>query len=253
MADPRRPSLRSALTALFLLLGLPGPAKATGPSWIDVRLLPIAANARGEVLVRTWRVASPNGSHALNRVATGWLVVSARGLWVEAPHRTLEPVDPETEASFKAYKDLEAEFESPLAWSSPPASVRHLLARFGFAASDAVPPDEGKGRVTWSAARACLGRACTPGPVAQRTLGPLVGAAWPGEPLTCSFYRAGVAVVRNPQDPDRVRSGSRFDHPGSLVVLVGGVPEQIGFELAEVDAIVVIDEASLRKEPLPTP
>jgi hypothetical protein len=236
----RRGRARLALGIALAIAGA-GPALATGPSSIRIRLRPIAVGAHGEVLLRTWREANPTGRHALPRVDLGWLLVSARGLWLEAAHRSVVPDEARPEASAAAYAEAEAEFQAPLDWAAPPESARALLADHGLGRGSEVKGDEGAGALTWTSERACAGARCTSGYLAQRTVGRLEGRGARGAPLQSAFFRAGVAVFRNTIDAEGRQRGAHFEHPGSARAVdpVEGEVE-LGFDVAEVDAVAVV-------------
>jgi hypothetical protein len=222
--------------ALAALLAVPTFSWATGPSWITVRLRPVAANAGGEVLMKTWREANPEGAHRATPVGLGWLVVSAGGLWKEATHRVDVSQD-----------EARSWFEGPLVWRALPASLRPLLAGHRFTEADAVKPDEGAEAVVWTAERACIRDRCTPSEPTQRTVGGLPAERDPVGQPECRFYRAGVAVLRNSRGGDEVQQGARFDHPGSAIhddPALG--PQELGFDIWVVDGVALVPERALR-------
>jgi hypothetical protein len=223
------------------MLAIPASSRATGPSSITVRLRPVAVNARGEVLLKTWREANPEGAQAVMPVDLGWLVVSADGLWREATHRL------DAEAG-----EAKAWFEGRLDWASPPASLAPLLARHRFVAGDAVAPGDGAGAVVWTGDRACVGARCTPSAVMQRTVGGVPAEDGAVGQADCRFYRAGVAILRNTTGGDGAQRGTAFSHPGSPIhddPIFG--PQELGFAIAEVDAVSLVPERALRADPKP--
>jgi hypothetical protein len=226
------------LLVLLLALSAPAAALATGPSQITIHLRPVAVNAKGEVLMKTWRASNPEGLQRLGPVDLGWLVVSADGLWKEATYR----VDASVE-------EAKAWFEGRLDWGSPPPTLRPLLAGRAFSSSSEVKPDEGAGKVAWTSEQSCVGNRCTPSPVVQRTLGGLPSSGSAGQPA-CLFYRAGIAILRNATDGDSATRGARFNHPGSAVYedKISG-PQETGFFMAEVDAVALLPERLLGWKP----
>ncbi|MGC4119687.1 MAG: hypothetical protein QM765_34970 [Myxococcales bacterium] len=222
------PSQLHAVIATSLLL-LATNAHATGPSSVTVRLQAVAVNSRGEALLRTWREANPDGAHVPGAVDLGWLVVSARGTWRESTHRVNCP-----------HAEAERWFERAIDLASPPASLRDLVAAFRFTTADSVKPDEGAGVVNWSADHACIGKHCTPAPVAQRTVGGIPSASAVAQP-TCVFYKAGIAILRNTVNGDGLQRGARFDLPGSLVVADTRLGlQESGFSIASIDAVALV-------------
>lgn len=228
------------MLALLLALGL-----ATGPSAAGYRIVPVAANERGEVLFRTWRELNPEGAQALRRADVGWLVVSANGLWREVSHAVAPDTARGDEADFSRSAVLRKEFEGPLDWDHPPASVAPLLREFGFLPRHAVSPSAGAGRATWSPSRLCEGRRCTAA-VAQRTLGGLESEAGQGSAVPAAFVRAGIALFHNTVPIEGEPSGARFPLPPNLILTREEGLADLGFETWSVDGIAI---ASLRPPP----
>ncbi|HEX9241099.1 MAG TPA: hypothetical protein VF875_01525 [Anaeromyxobacter sp.] len=213
-------------------------ALSTGPSSATYRLVPVAASADGVVLLRTWRELNPTGAHAPQRVEVGWLAVSARGVWREAPHAVADPAELGGERAGARQSELQAEFDAPLDLARPPESLRPLLAAFGAGPLRVVDPAQGAGVATWSPARACARGKCAP-PVAQRTIGGLESDPREGAAIRSAFFRDGVALFRNGVDGEGKARGARF-------TLLPNVREErdvglvdLGYEIVEVDGIAI--------------
>lgn len=227
----------------ILLAG--GTAAATGPSVALVRIEPVAVSAKGVVLFKTWRELNPEGARGAQPAEVGWLVVSGDGLWREVSHALVDPRKGENDA---AYYRLRKEFEAALDWKRPPRSLRPLLAEFGFTAKDRVAPDLGKGQVTWSPEKICLGQRCSDGSTMLWAPGGIVSEEERGAPVASSFHVAGVALFhREPKYEDawgtepppgatfRLPPIRRWDPTFGLV--------DVGFDLQLVDAIAVLPPA----------
>jgi hypothetical protein len=222
------------LGSLVLALAL-----ATGPSGATYRIVPFAATADGVVLFRTWRELNPSGAHAPQRVDTGWLAVSARGTWQEAPETTVDPVELGEENAAGRIAALRDELAVPLDPAHPPDTLRPLLAKLRITRIFVVDPAGGAGRATWSPSRACARGTCGRA-VAQRTIGGLESEPQEGAEIRAAFFHAGVALFRgNGVDEEGKARGARFTLPPNLheerdVGLV-----DLGYEILEVDGIAI--------------
>jgi hypothetical protein len=186
---------RAVLAVWLMLLCLwASPVGATGPSGVSSELVPMAV--RGDVfLFRTRWTLNAEGGLGIQRTEYGWLVVGPKGLWREVPHRVLEPTQGPRKTT-AAMDPLDREFEQPLDWRSPPASLRPLLREFGFRETDAVSAQEGEGSVTWTPEHLCQGARCG-APCLQRSLHGLQSDTWRGRTVTASFVHGGLALFEN--------------------------------------------------------
>jgi hypothetical protein len=222
------------LAALVLAVAL-----ATGPSSATYRIVPVAARADGVVLCRTWRELDPTGAHAPQRVETGWLVVSGRGLWREAPDAIIDPADLGEEAAAGRIDELRRELAAPFDPARPPSTVRSLLAELGPGSFVPVGASEGAGGATWSPARTCTPGRCT-GALPQRTIGGLESDPGVGTSTRATFHREGVALFHGGVDGEGVARGARF-------TLAPNVREDrdvgladLGYDLVGIDGIVLL-------------
>lgn len=231
--------------ALVGLLAAASPARATGPSQATVRIVPIAASAKGVVLFKTWRELNPEGAHAALPAEFGWLAVDADGLWREVPHAA---VGPEVARDDAPYYRLLKEFRAAFDWKNPPASVRPLLLELGIGERERVAPDLGKGKVTWTPQKLCFAAKCFEGGSMQWAPGGIVSEEGKGAPITSSFFAAGVALFhREPKSEDdwgvkdppgasfRLPPIRRFDPTFGFV--------DVGYDLQCIDAIAVLPKA----------
>lgn len=188
--------MRLSLLLTLLLCLVAGPARATGPSSAYVKLFPLAAR-NGAVLFRTQWEVNVSGAHAFMRTEFGWLVADARGGWEEAPHRVLEP-DPSGsgEGPWEELGRMREEFEKPLDWEAPPASVAGLLRKYGFTRKDAVAPDAGKGTVAWTPKALCKGERCGAA-CRQLSLKGLRSVAVDATRVEAAFVHSGIALFHN--------------------------------------------------------
>lgn len=229
--------------AAILTLALATTATATGPSRATVEIIPIAVSAKGVVLFKTWRELSPMGSPAAQRTEVGWLVVSGDGLWREIPHAVFDPTTEKTDAQWvRLLEQFRAEFD----WKRPPPSARPLLKEFGLTAANRVAPDSGKGSVTWTPERICLGPSCLEFAVSQWAPGGTINEPAKGNPIASSFYAAGVALFRcegGDKFATKEQAGAvfalppnrRWDEREGLV--------DIGYDVQEIDGISVLPKA----------
>jgi hypothetical protein len=214
--------MRLPLLLSLLLCLVAGTAQATGPSSAYVKLFPLAARD-GAVLFRTQWEINVSGAAAFMRTEFGWLVVDARGGWVEAPHRVLEP-DPSGsgDGPWDELGRMRDGFEKPLDWDAPPASVVGLLRRYGFTRKDAVAPDAGKGTVTWTPKALCKGERCG-APCRQRSLQGLRSVAAGAARVQAAFVHSGIALFHNKVEDTEAEPaiGARFaeSQPGKEWVI----------------------------------
>lgn len=243
-------ALARGTAAVVLLLAAVTAAHATGPSRATVEIVPIAVSAKGVVLFKTWRELNPEGAHAARPAEVGWLVVSGDGLWREVPHAVIGSEVLKDDARYWRLMD---EFRADFTWKNPPKSVRALLAEFGFTARDRVAPDLGRGAVTWSPQKLCLGSECAECSARQWAPGGIVSEETKGNPVASSFYAAGVALFRCEAGGDLFATEKQ---PGAVFVLPPhrywdereGLVD-IGYEVQEIDAIAIVPKAI--REPAP--
>jgi hypothetical protein len=235
-----------------MLLAAGPPARATGPSWAEARVVPVAVSAKGVVLFKTWRELNPEGARAAQPAEVGWLVVSGDGLWLEIRHEVV--VEVEVEHDQARYYRLRKEFQAAFDWRNPPKSVRPLLARYELSEKDRVAPDVGKGAVTWSPQRLCLGSRCAEG-IFQWAPGGIVSEEGRGTLIASTFFAAGVAVFhREPKTED----GWETDEPPGASFRLPPIRRwdpsfgwvDVGYDMQLIDGVVVLPDA-LRERAAP--
>jgi hypothetical protein len=238
----------------LIAVALAAPALATGPSQAEVRIVPLAANARGVVLFKTLRLLNRTGAHGPAPVETGWLLVSGRGVWKEVSHADFDPsrvVPSDADARFAR---IRAEFESDLDWAAPPASLAPLLAEHGFTARDRIRADEGSGAVAWTPRALCAGATCSGPPRAQRTVGGIESARGEGSRVACAFSRAGVALFHNRRGSDGgdpPPRGALFRLPANPYLDRRLGPIDLGYDLEDVDGVVLLDAGAPASRSIP--
>jgi hypothetical protein len=228
--------LIASLIVFMLPTHPPDLFSVTGPSSAEIKIVPIGFN-NGAVLFKTYHYINRNGAHSFVRTEFGWLVVSADGIWEEAPHIILEP-EKKTSSEEYLWKQLsryQDEFDRDFNWSSPPYSVRRLLKKYGFTSSQRISRNKGKGMVIWTPTRVCKGGKCPRGAIVQRSLRKLRNVRGQGYAIKCSFYYAGVALFKNHAGyDDKKPEGARF------FIRSDYGPEVVEVDEFEVDAIAII-------------
>jgi hypothetical protein len=230
--------------ALVVLLAAGPHARATGPSSIEVRVVPVAVSAKGAVLFKTWRELRPEGAQGAQPAEVGWLVVSGEGLWLEVSHAVVSDVEHDEARYYRLRKEFQAAFE----WKNPPKSVRPLLARFDLAERDRVAPDLGRGAVTWSPKKICLGSRCADCSARQWAPGGIVSEEGQGTPTAAEFHAAGVALFSRTLGPEESPGGR--EPPGAIFRLPPhrywdereGLVD-LGYEMERIDAIAIVPKA----------
>jgi hypothetical protein len=225
------------LAPLVLALAL-----STGPSRATYRIVPVAASEGGVVLFRTWRELNPTGAHAPQRVDVGWLAVSARGTWEEAPDATVDPAELGEEQASERIGALQAELEAPLDPAHPPETLRPVLAKLRLGRIFVVDRGGGAGRATWSPSRACARGTCGRA-VRLRTIGGLESEPGEGDEAQAAFFHAGVALFRaNGMDGEGKARGARFTLPPNLREDEREGLVDLGYDVVEVDGIAIPGE-----------
>src|SRR5262245_58946478 len=96
------------IMSLILLMAPAPPAhppdlfSVTGPSNATIKIVPVAFN-NGAVLFKTYHCIDRDGGGYFHRTEYGWLVVSADGIWEEAPHIVLDSENSEKVAGRAEY------------------------------------------------------------------------------------------------------------------------------------------------------
>lgn len=172
----------------------------------------------------------------------GWLVVSGDGLWREVLHAVVE----EGEKDDDRFGRLRDEFKAEVDWKSPPKSVRPLLAEFSFTKVGRVAPDAGKGAVSWTPDKLCLGSKCTEMPTVQWAPTGLIDLGGKGRPIASTFYVSGVALFRC----DHTETWGTDDQAGAVFRLPPNkywVEQEglvdIGYSLQCIDGISIVAKA----------
>lgn len=116
---------------LLMLLASLVLLKATGPSYAEIKLTPIATHENGEVLFQTYQDINGMGAHHNGNVKIGWLVVSAVGVWDER----IALVGYEGE-DFKEWNRVDALItqyrEKKFNLQNPDKILKALMKQYGF-------------------------------------------------------------------------------------------------------------------------
>lgn len=115
---------------LVLLCGI-GFLKATGPSYAEIILTPIATHKNGEVLFQTYQDINGMGAHHNGNVKIGWLVVSAAGVWDE--HIALKGYAGDDFKEWDRVDALIAKYrEKKFNLKNPDKVLKALMKKYGF-------------------------------------------------------------------------------------------------------------------------
>lgn len=173
-------------------LVLPNHSKATGDSYANIKLVPLAINQNNEILFKTKSHFNKMGANTYAGLKFGWLVASAKGIWDEEVHYQMHIDDNfdqlnRRDKSFRERKDL----------SNPPDSLQKLIKKYHFEQAKTLPPTQGNGQVTWDPAQLCHMDICTDQTIEQRSLEEFESLKNHGLPVSSSFFFAGVALFHN--------------------------------------------------------
>ncbi|MDH5408589.1 MAG: hypothetical protein OEY00_08270 [Gammaproteobacteria bacterium] len=179
---------------LFLLLIIPTVSNSTGPSYADIKIIPVAMNEKGVLLFKTYSHINKVGRHSLEGVEYGWLLVSAQGVWEEKIYYrvTEEDSDDSRKIDF-----LEKKFNQKLNLKKPPESVRELMNRFASGKWAPLKPNKGKEEINWYPDKICIKERCSKRYIPQKTLSGLTNHTGTGTHISSTFFHKGIAVFNN--------------------------------------------------------
>ncbi len=110
---------------------------ATGPSHLLIGLTPVSLNARGALLCKTVFLANTLGISGFVPITYGWAVIEPSGLITRYPWLSLDPYEMDSDEQIIAeYEMAYQTVHSPIDFSNPPASLKHVLSEYGFSAEN---------------------------------------------------------------------------------------------------------------------
>ncbi len=208
MKIPRPIAVLQAL--LWILIPFASAVRATGPSYVEIQIIPIAANTSGIVLFKTKKFANHSGGYSLlaETAEYGWLCASSRSLWKEhvGTRVAVVPVGPSSkDLDLDREKSLRDEFErAESAFKAGvdfdqrlPEALSAFVEKCGRGPWRKLDAGVGKGRAIWSPRRFCVDGVCQNGYVEQRTLGRLGSSQETGERIESTFFYEGLALFEN--------------------------------------------------------
>ena len=222
------------VTTFFIIYGDVDNGFATGPSGIEIRIVPVTYNESGSILFKTHYYINYTGEYTYSRIEYGWLVVSGWGRWEEYPHKLITPIHFQNDdrRMMEAYRLYEKEFGAPFNWVSPPASVQLILQHYGFTERD-NSLTTAKEAIS-SAIKETL-RICDECENRQRSLHNLTAALTEDDNIEVIFYHAGVALIKN-VDIESQHIGVWFEIP-NFMDLGDDIIRDYGIEYQEIDGI----------------
>ncbi len=234
----------SIVTTIFIICGRIDEVFATGPSGIEIRIVPVTYNDVGDSLFKTKYYINYTGEYTHARIEYGWLVVSGLGEWEEYPHKliTLVQFQNDDRKMMEAYRLCEKEFDAPFNWVSPPKSVQLILQHYEFTTRDTklTTPNEATSSVIKEVLSTC--EECEQ---RQRSLHNLTVFLTENDSIEVVFYHARVAVIKN-VDIESQRIGVTFDIP-NFMDLGDGIIRDYGIEYQEIDGVFFLPADAIKR------
>lgn len=104
---------------------------ATGSSFAEIKLTPIATHENGEVLFQTYSNINGMGAHNNSYIKIGWLVVSSAGVWDEEV--ALFGYEGENQKKWKQVDtQISAYREGKINLKSPGSVLKKLMLKYNF-------------------------------------------------------------------------------------------------------------------------
>lgn len=202
------------LLSLYLLLSAI-PLEATGPSYLEIEIAPLAVDPSGVVLFKTRRTANASGGHTIlaESAEYGWLCASSTGVWEEHIHTRViarpGAVGSE-ERHRRQHQEARANFEAPIDLREPPGSLSELMEECGTGDWKVVPPTSATPRAVWTPTVLCVDGWCSDRAIEQNSLGGLVSEKKTGAAVESRFYFEGLALFENIEHYDLPNEGAVF-------------------------------------------
>lgn len=231
------------VTTFFILWGDVDDGFATGPSGVEVRIVPVTYNEYGDILFKTSYHINYTGEYTHTRFEYGWLVVSGLGEWEEYPHTLITPIHVQNDvAKMMGLARLHAkEFNQTFNWASPPESVQPILQHYGFTARDIILKYP---REKIASAIKDMLRTCDECENRQRSLHNLTAPFTEDDSIEVIFYHAGVALIKN-VDIESQHIGVTFAIP-NFMDLGDGIIRDYGIEYQEIDGIFFLSTDAIK-------
>lgn len=221
---------------------------ATGPSYAIVNLTPIATHENGEVLFRTYRNINGMGGYGYEGVQLGWLVVSSAGVWDE-------------QSSFIGHKsklsdilkELEDYDKGKINWLKPDRVLKVFMKKYGFNKDTPLISEKFK-RLELKNKQSCYMGKCIDRALLQRSVEGFTSSEilksikghdydTEGKIIKEPFLYKGVALFHNNFGDDAEEFGAKFKNLPPNYYMPGF---DIGYELVDIDALVVFDPDTFR-------
>lgn len=207
-----------------------GMVYATGPSYADIRIVPLAVNDHGIVLFKTRSHLNQMGAHTMEGVEYGWLVASAGGIWDEVVQQRISR---EQSEDLDYLRQQEAAFEERGDLRNPSVVLKALMDKYRFVEKDSAYVNRRGGDITWYPDRFCAGDKCRDESLRQRSLHGIVSVHVGGFEVASSFFCCGMALLRNRYHYEEGMIGAEFDFSSN------GGETFSGFDIWTIDAIAI--------------
>lgn len=189
-------------------------AEFTGPSFCEIRLIPVATGAEGTVLFKTYFKINTTGSQMLAPVELGWLVVSSSGVW-DYQRETYLTFQDGLEFSSRDSAILKA-FEKPFRLLRQGKSVADEL-RAKYDISKILPSSTGGGVLSWSPYGVYEDGKKLANATQINTIFDIKSMDGVSTTVQSKFYYKGVALFQSKKSEDAdstVQIGPAFFQPG---------------------------------------
>jgi len=212
---------------------------ATGPSYAQVTLTPIATNSNGKVLFQTYHNFNKMGGSSEKR-KYGWLVVSASGVWEEKVAFVVNNLV--GNPNKKLEKRLGEYIAGKVNLSHPDKVLKNLMQKYDF--NSDTPLINEKNRVLeLKPKQSCYLGKCIDFSLTQKTIEGHKSTDIRNA-IRSSFMYKGVALFQNTMhyEESEPNDGATFEH---LENYLG--ERDIGYDITNIDGIVLLDSYVFRK------
>lgn len=216
--------------------------KATGPSYVDIRLTPIATHEHGEVLFRTYKHINGMGAKIVTGLEIGWLVVSVKGIWDE---QVAFVGDENTDDTKKIVLKLNAYREGKINLKSPDAILKKLMFKYNFTEETPLILEKFK-RLELKPKQSCFMGTCIDEVLTQRTVEGYVSEGV--KSAIKGFYYKGVVLFSNELNDEEYRDDT--EPKGALFVNLPPVyweEHDLGYDIVNIDGLVILSKEQEKK------